>query len=147
VRKPSKFVRTLIEPSVPVIVDAVPGPVVPLSRLSERTSSDFSPGVASLSPRAQPSRDGRLARLDVVFRDELAAIARMRDARLRIVTGHRAELNYDPLSASALTWNIPDLADHDVYVCGPAGMTTAVVAALRAARVPRRQIHHESFEF
>jgi ferredoxin-NADP reductase len=34
-----------------------------------------------------------------------------------------------------------------VYVCGPDGMTTAARAALRRAGVPRRHIHHESFEF
>jgi predicted ferric reductase len=84
---------------------------------------------------------------DVVFRDELSAIAAHRGARVDFVLGSRAELGHDPLSAQALTANIRDLRDHDVYVCGPDGMTRAVVAALRQARMPRRQIHHESFEF
>ena len=101
-----------------------------------------------------PARSGDLtliyragADIDVVFRDELRAIAHARGARLYIVTGHRSELGYDPLSAAALTKNIPDLPRHDAYVCGPAGMTTAVVNALRTAKVPRRHIHRESFEF
>ena len=85
--------------------------------------------------------------LDVVFRDELRAIAAKRNARLHIITGHRADLGYDPLSASNLTRNVPDLDRHDVYVCGPAGMTEAVVTSLRGAGVPRRHIHCESFEF
>jgi predicted ferric reductase len=85
--------------------------------------------------------------VDVVFRDELAAIAKSRGARLNIVTGHRQKLGYDPLSAAALSRNVRDLADHDVFVCGPAGMTAGVVRALRAAKVPRRHIHSESFEF
>jgi ferredoxin-NADP reductase len=84
---------------------------------------------------------------DVVFRDELDAIAKARGARLWFVTGRRAELGRDPLSAAALSANIPDLASHDVYLCGPPGMTTAARDALRAAGVPRRRIHHESFEF
>jgi predicted ferric reductase len=87
-------------------------------------------------------RDG-----DVVFRDELTAIAAHRGARLHFVTGHRRRLGYDPLSAPVLTANVPDLRSHDVYVCGPDGMTASVVAALRQARVPRRQIHTETFEF
>ncbi len=84
---------------------------------------------------------------DIVFADELRAIARRRGARLRFAVGRRAELGWDPLSAGALAANIPDLVDHDVYLCGPAGMTTAATEALRAAGVRRRQIHHESFEF
>jgi predicted ferric reductase len=84
---------------------------------------------------------------DTVFRDELIAIAHQRAAQLHIVTGHRSELGYDPLSKEALTANIPDLRSHDVYVCGPDRMADSVLAALREANVPRRQIHHESFEF
>lgn len=83
---------------------------------------------------------------DVVFRRELEALAGQRGARLWIVTGHRGDLPRDPLSTAALTWNIRDVAEHDVYVCGPPGMTAATISALRAAGVPRRQLHHESFE-
>ncbi|HST64305.1 MAG TPA: hypothetical protein VLM05_03865, partial [Mycobacteriales bacterium] len=63
------------------------------------------------------------------------------------LTGHRRDLGHDPLSAPVLAANIPDLRERDVYVCGPDRMTAAVVAALREARVPRRQVHHETFEF
>lgn len=84
---------------------------------------------------------------DIVFRDELEYLARRRGADVRFVIGRRAELGYDPLSAGALAANIPDLVHHDVYLCGPSGMTDAATAALRTAGVPRRQIHHESFEF
>jgi ferredoxin-NADP reductase len=84
---------------------------------------------------------------DVVFAGELAAIAEQRRARLHVVTGRRRRLRHDPLSAAALLANFPDLREHDVYVCGPDGMTQPVIGALRTARVPRRQIHSESFEF
>jgi predicted ferric reductase len=90
-------------------------------------------------------RTGRVA--DVIFRDELVAIAEQRGAWVYIVTGHRGDLGYDPLSKDALTANVPDLRNHDVYVCGPDTMASSVIAALREAKVPRRQIHHESFEF
>jgi ferredoxin-NADP reductase len=43
--------------------------------------------------------------------------------------------------------NVPGLARHDVYLCGPPGMTAAVTRSLRTAGVPRRQIHRESFAF
>jgi ferredoxin-NADP reductase len=75
------------------------------------------------------------AEREVVFRAELEALARRRGARVHILPGHRRQLGNDPLS----TASIPDLCEHDVYVCGPDGMTAA--AALRGAGVPRRQIH------
>jgi predicted ferric reductase len=84
---------------------------------------------------------------DAVFGQELTAIAGRRDARLYLVSGRRSDLGHDPLSAAALTSNIADLRDHDVYLCGPEPMTAAVLAALREAGVPRRRIHTESFEF
>ena len=83
----------------------------------------------------------------VVFREELEAIAHDRGAQLHFVTGSRAQLGYDPLSAHALMMSIPDLREHEIYLCGPAPMAHSAIAALRSARVPRRQIHHESFEF
>jgi ferredoxin-NADP reductase len=84
---------------------------------------------------------------DVVFRDELAAIARQRGARLLIVAGRRGELGWDPLSAEVLTATVPDLREHDVYICGPDRMTEAVTRSLRTARVRRGRIHSESFTF
>jgi predicted ferric reductase len=84
---------------------------------------------------------------DVVLRGELEDLAAARGANLYVLAGRRTDLGWDPLSATALSGNIPDLARHDVYVCGPPGMMAAVVGALRTAGVPRRRIHHESFEF
>ena len=42
---------------------------------------------------------------------------------------------------------VPGLDGQEAYVCGPAGMISAAAEALRAAGVPRRQIHVELFEF
>ena len=62
-------------------------------------------------------------------------------------TGHRADLGGNPLTAASITKRIPGLARHDVYVCGPPGMTAAVTRELLAAGVKRRHVHVESFEF
>ncbi len=86
-------------------------------------------------------------RSELVFERELAGIARARGAVLYLLVGSRAELGRDPLTPAELTRLVPDLAGHDVYVCGPDGMTAAATAALRAAGVPRRRIHRESFAF
>jgi ferredoxin-NADP reductase len=84
---------------------------------------------------------------DIVFRHELDAIARARGAVVHYMVGSRAQLGFDPLSARVLRQLVPGLHRQEAYVCGPAGMTTAAVEALRAAGVPRRHIHFESFEF
>jgi ferredoxin-NADP reductase len=40
---------------------------------------------------------------------------------------------------------VPDIRDRDVFVCGPTGMTSAVLHSLRQLRVPQRQVHTERF--
>jgi ferredoxin-NADP reductase len=112
--------------------------ITPLRALLQALPAD--PGDLTLVYRAGSARD-------VVFRDELDTLARLRGARVHVLTGHRRQLGYDPLSAASLAANIPDLRERDVYVCGPDGMTAATVAALRQAGVPRRHIHRETFEF
>jgi ferredoxin-NADP reductase len=84
---------------------------------------------------------------DVVFADELDAIAAARGAIVHYVIGSRAELGGDPLSPRVLRSLAPGLDEQDVYVCGPDGMTSATITALRAAGVPKHSIHRESFEF
>jgi ferredoxin-NADP reductase len=84
---------------------------------------------------------------EIVFRRELDAIARNRGATVHYLVGSRARLGTDPLSAGQLKALVPGLHRHDVYLCGPSGMTESAVTALTAAGVPRRRIHYESFEF
>ena len=84
---------------------------------------------------------------DIVFRQELDAIAADRGAVVHYVIGSRARLGYDPLSPLYLRAMVPGLHRYEAYVCGPAGMTRAVVAALRASGIRRRRIHHETFDF
>lgn len=83
---------------------------------------------------------------DIVFQDELDRLATARDTQLHYVVGGRAELGGDPLSARDLAANVPRVREYEAYVCGPPGMSNSVVQALRACGVPRRRIHHESFE-
>jgi predicted ferric reductase len=98
------------------------------------------PGHVTLIYRASSERD-------IVFRDELDAIAAARGATVHYLVGSRADIGGDPLSPRVLRSMVPGLDEQDAYVCGPSGMTSAAVRALRAAGVPRRRIHFESFEF
>jgi predicted ferric reductase len=83
---------------------------------------------------------------DVLFRHELDAIAAARGARVHYLVGPRGGEN-DPLLPGRLERLVPGLSNSDAYVCGPPGLTTAAVTALRAAGVPGRRIHTESFTF
>jgi predicted ferric reductase len=98
------------------------------------------PGHVTLMYRASSERD-------IVFRDELDAIAAARGATVHYLIGSRAEIGGNPLSPRVLRSLVPGLDQQEAYVCGPAGMTSAAVRALRAAGVPRQRIHFESFEF
>jgi predicted ferric reductase len=87
-----------------------------------------------------------LAPEDVVFRDELESLARERRAELHYVVGdHAARDGHLLLSPEHLDELVPDLADRDVYLCGPPAMVEAVESTLRRAGVRRRRIHVERF--
>ena len=109
--------------------------ITPLRTMFERL-----PGQVTLVYRASSPRD-------VVFRRELDAVARARGGTVRYLLGSRAELGWDPLSAGHLRELVPGLHRHEVYVCGPPGMTTTAIAALEQAGVPRKRIHREAFDF
>jgi predicted ferric reductase len=50
-----------------------------------------------------------------------------------------------PTDLAALTSWVPDVADRDVFVCGPRPWTELVVRDLRGAGVPEQHIHLENF--
>ncbi|MGG7573888.1 ferredoxin reductase family protein [Streptomyces sirii] len=82
----------------------------------------------------------------LVLRQELEAIAAARGATLHYLLGP-SDGPYDPLAPRALRGLVPDLPEHDVYLCGPPGMARATVAALERAGVPASHIHSEQFTF
>ncbi|MFD4503127.1 ferric reductase-like transmembrane domain-containing protein [Streptomyces sp. NPDC058457] len=107
--------------------------VTPLRALFETL-----PGEVTLLYRARTAEDLALG-------GELEAIARWRGARvLYALNGPRGER--PALTPDALRASVPGLAGHDVYICGPHGFAQELYGALRAAGVPDRRIHHESFE-
>jgi predicted ferric reductase len=112
--------------------------ITPLRALLE--SLPAAPGDLTLIYRVSSLRDA-------VFRRELEEIAARREAKVWFVAGSRTELAGNPLSGGELTRRIPGLIDHDVYLCGPPGLTAAVTRELLDAGVRRRRIHRESFEF
>jgi predicted ferric reductase len=90
--------------------------------------------------------------LDVVFRDELDQLAAYRGAAVHYVVGHRrgghhTHASGDPMAPAALRSLVPDIARHDVYLCGPTGLMQAVERHLRELGVPRRHVHAERFAY
>jgi ferredoxin-NADP reductase len=83
---------------------------------------------------------------DVIFRDELEQLARERGIALSYVVGDHADpAHRELLSPDHLRRLIPDLADREVYLCGPPAMADAIEKNVRRAGVPRRFIHTERF--
>ncbi|GLF92951.1 ferredoxin reductase family protein [Streptomyces yaizuensis] len=79
---------------------------------------------------------------DAVLHEEMRELALARRAELHLIAG---PADPDPLAPRALAELVPDIAERDVYVCGPPGMTGAVRGSLRELGVPRTQIHFERF--
>jgi predicted ferric reductase len=96
------------------------------------------PGEVTLLYRARTAQDLALG-------GELEAIARWRGARVLYALngpdGERPVFTVESLRAS-----VSDLSGHDVYLCGPHAFAQDLYRVLRAAGVPDRRIHHESFE-
>jgi ferredoxin-NADP reductase len=83
---------------------------------------------------------------DVVFRRELDAIADARGITLHYVVGdHRTEEGRNHLSPAHLRKLVSDIAERDVYVCGPPALTDVLEANVRASGVSKRFIHSERF--
>jgi ferredoxin-NADP reductase len=82
-----------------------------------------------------------------VLRHEIDQIAAARGARVHYVAGSRRPGRPDPLSAERLGQLVPNLAAHDVFICGPEPLATSLRSGLRRAGVPAGNIHHESFAF
>jgi predicted ferric reductase len=121
--------------------------ITPLRALLEDLSYDV--GGATLIYRAR-------SEADLTFRAELDTLAERRGARVVYLTGPRAvRQNGTPSwlpdslghlsDEDALHWLVPDLSDHDVFICGPDGWTEAARTAVARAGVAREHIHEERF--
>jgi ferredoxin-NADP reductase/DMSO/TMAO reductase YedYZ heme-binding membrane subunit len=118
--------------------------VTPMRALME--ALPYGPGELTLIYRARETRD-------LVFRRELDELASQRGARVFYVLGKRlrGRASWLPNSAAhlsdpgALRELVPDIAHHDVYVCGSGPWMDAAQAAALGAGVPPEHIHLERF--
>jgi predicted ferric reductase len=83
---------------------------------------------------------------EILFRDELEAIAAERRAQLTFLVGSSSD-PANALTGSSLAAIVPGLAQRDVYICASPRFSAAVRAALAEAGVPRSRVHQEEFAF
>jgi len=81
---------------------------------------------------------------DIVHGDEVAALVEQRGGQFHEVIGSRREVRFD---VRVLRRLVPDLADGDLYICGPNAFSEGTVAAALKLGVQRDRIHQESFAF
>lgn len=89
-----------------------------------------------------------------LFPDELDALSRERGLGLLLLPGPRRSAESwlpgglpDRDDAAMLRHWIPDVAERDLFICGPDEWAAAVVSAAEHAGVPSTQIHIESFSW
>ncbi len=84
------------------------------------------------------------SRRDLVLRDELAHLVGERGGQLHELIGPRSHARLD---GGGLADLVPDIAERDLYICGPDGFMNSVIDAARRAGVRSERIHHEDFAF
>src|SRR5262245_48348480 len=99
------------------------------------------PGDVTLLYRASSQRD-------LAFHRELSALADWRGVRLFALLGPGTHDDQtDKLGIPALRTLIPDIAQRDVFLCGPPTMVKDVRRRIAALRVPRGHIHFDRFAY
>jgi ferredoxin-NADP reductase len=79
---------------------------------------------------------------DLVLGTEVRELVKHRRGTIHELVGSRAEAAIDEVSLPRL---VPDLAQRDVYVCGPEGFVASIVDTARNLGIPDEAIHHEAF--
>ena len=117
--------------------------ITPLRALAE--GLDYAPGDAVILQRFTD---------EPLFAHELEQLAAERGLQTLYLPGRRRSADSwlgdgvgtaDDLTA--LTWWIPDIAERDVYVCGPEPWTEAVRRTTEAAGLPPENFHVETFSW
>src|SRR5262249_62046917 len=82
---------------------------------------------------------------DLIFKGELDELAARSGLVVHYVVGDHRGDGARLLSPEHLRQLVPDVADRDVFLCGPPAMTDVIGRNLLATGVPRRHVHIERF--
>ena len=91
----------------------------------------------------------RVARSEeLIFTDELKQLSSARGVKIWVLAGEEiGDDETDRLGTPTIARLVPDVAQRDVFVCGPPGLVDAVRRRLRLLEVPSRHIHFERFAY
>jgi ferredoxin-NADP reductase len=83
---------------------------------------------------------------DLVLKDELDYLEYHSNGSMRVhyLVGSRKD---HPMDAKSLKALVPQIADSDIYICGPGPLVEAVKAAADDLGVPKNRFHDEAFAF
>ena len=118
--------------------------VTPIRALLEHAT--FAPGEAIVLLRASDESETYLW-------DEIQTLAASKGATCYVMVGTRAHSGPSWMSQRdadrgvTLASTFPDLANSDLYLCGPAGWLDSIEADARAAGIPSHQLHAERFDW
>jgi predicted ferric reductase len=108
--------------------------------------SDLRPGEATILLRAS-------AREETYLWDEVLALARAKGARVYTMVGPRAVgaggwmTAEDAARGVTMRSVFPDLADSDLYICGPTDWLDLVESQAKGLGIPGHQLHTERFDW
>jgi len=122
--------------------------ITPMRALLEEL--EYDPGELTLIYRATDERE-------IVLAEEIDELAELKGARVHYLIGPRRRSrrggSWLPQAAGTISdieglrRLVPDIAGHDVYLCGPDPWLDSVVHTLSRAGVPPEQIHLERFSW
>ena len=118
--------------------------VTPVRAMLE--DADLEPGEATVLLRASDESE-------TYHWDEIRELCQARGARFYTMLGPRARrgarwmTESDAARGVTLDSVFPDLAESDVYVCGPTGWLNEVEADVRLRQLPSEQLHTERFDW
>jgi predicted ferric reductase len=118
--------------------------ITPVRALLEQ--SRLAPGEATILLRA--ANEG-----ETYLWDEIAELAAAKGATLYTMVGHRSRVapewmtDADAGRGVTLQSIFPDLANSDLYICGPTSWLELVEADAHAAGIPKHQLHTERFDW
>jgi predicted ferric reductase len=149
----------LLRPGTPVLVDGPFGKFTegPTTRKVLLIAGGI--GITPIRPLAEAmAADGFDVRVlyrahgegDLVFKKELDALAGHHGVHVDYLltqSGGRPANRESWFAPSSMRRLVPDIADRDVYLCGPSGMMKVLKSSLEAVGVPAARIRMEVFRF
>ena len=134
------WVRGLALAAIVVATATAPASASPRDDLASVEPAARDDAAATLRQRYRPTARGIMARAVRPARPGLTVAA-----ALHLVLGTRGAGWASADMPATLVGLVPDVAERDVYVCGPTQWADAIEREARAAGVRRESIHREAF--